>query len=99
MGQSIKNCIFSLHSHLSRAKEEAAMRVLTVLSKHRRKVLLLKLMKSLRFIKTLQQTDVRLKELLEVSNYHFFPSLIEKNGNIYIYDWLMFLINCALKSL
>ncbi|XP_065053173.1 syndetin-like isoform X2 [Rhopilema esculentum] len=56
-------------SHLSRAKEEATMRVLTVLSKHRRKVLLLNLMKSLRFIKTLQQTDVRLKELLEENNY------------------------------
>ena len=59
--------IFALCSHLSRAKEEAAMRVLAVLSKHRRKVLLLKLLKSLRFIKTLQQTDVRLKELLDVS--------------------------------
>jgi len=56
-------------NHLSRAKEEAAMRVLTVLSKHRRKLLLLNLLKSLRFIKTLQQTDVRLKELLEESNY------------------------------
>ena len=47
------------------------MRVLTVLSKHRRKVLLLNLMKSLRFIKTLQQTDVRLKELLEVGKNCF----------------------------
>ena len=66
---SLINVIVEVHSfsHLSRAKEEAAMRVLTVLSKYRRKLLLLNLLKSLRFIKTLQQTDVRLKELLEVN--------------------------------
>eukprot|EP00794_Sanderia_malayensis_P003270 gene3270-3751_t len=56
-------------SHLNRAKEEAAMRVLFVLAKHRRKVLQLKLLKSLRFIKTLQRTDVRLKELLQEDDY------------------------------
>ena len=66
---SLMNVIVEANSfsHLSRAKEEAAMRVLTVLSKYRRKLLLLNLLKSLRFIKTLQQTDVRLKELLEVN--------------------------------
>lgn len=54
---------------LTHAKTEIAINGLEVLSKNRRKVLLQKLLKSLRFIKTLQETDVRLKELLQESNY------------------------------
>lgn len=61
------NSQYFLFRRLTHAKTEIAINGLEVLSKNRRKVLLQKLLKSLRFIKTLQETDVRLKELLQVS--------------------------------
>ncbi|XP_066929033.1 syndetin-like [Clytia hemisphaerica] len=54
---------------LAQAEEAISVNALQLLSKNRRKVLLENLLKSLRFIKTLQQTDLRLKELLQEQNY------------------------------
>lgn len=54
---------------LAEAEKAIAVNALQLLAKNRRKVLLENLLKSLRFIKTLQQTDLRLKELLIEQNY------------------------------
>lgn len=56
-------------TNLSQTMNEMACGGLQVLAKNRRKVLLQGILKSLRFIKTLQETDVRLKELLEEGNF------------------------------
>lgn len=59
-------CILIFCRNLAQAEKEIAVNALQILAKNRRKLLLEKLLKSLRFIKTLQQTDLRLKELLQV---------------------------------
>lgn len=51
------------------AKQYASIDSLEILARHRRKNKLIGLMKSLRTIKTLQETDIRLRELLEEEDY------------------------------
>ena len=61
--------VFIFYSRkLAQAEESIAVNALQLLAKNRRKTLLENLLKSLRFIKTLQQTDLRLKELLQVKS-------------------------------
>lgn len=69
------NYIISISSsrHLAQAETEISVNALQILAKNRRKLLLEKLLKSLRLVKTLQQTGLRLKELLQV---RIFPSYI-----------------------
>lgn len=55
--------------HLDRAKRGVSVGGLGILAKHRKKQHLLILLDSLRTIKTLQKTDVRLKEMLEEEDY------------------------------
>ncbi|KAL9965975.1 hypothetical protein ACROYT_G023978 [Oculina patagonica] len=55
--------------HLDRAKRGVSVGGLGILAKHRKKQHLLILLESLRTIKTLQRTDVRLKEMLEEEDY------------------------------
>ncbi|XP_058972812.1 syndetin [Pocillopora verrucosa] len=55
--------------HLDRAKRGVSVGGLGILAKHRKKQHLLMLLDSLRTIKTLQRTDVRLKEMLEEEDY------------------------------
>ncbi|RMX47301.1 hypothetical protein pdam_00012684 [Pocillopora damicornis] len=55
--------------HLDRAKRGVSVGGLGILAKHRKKQHLLILLDSLRTIKTLQRTDVRLKEMLEEEDY------------------------------
>ncbi|XP_015779252.1 PREDICTED: syndetin-like [Acropora digitifera] len=54
---------------LDRAKRGVSVGGLGILAKHRKKQHLLILLDSLRTIKTLQRTDVRLKEMLEEEDY------------------------------
>ncbi|XP_047136716.1 syndetin isoform X1 [Hydra vulgaris] len=54
---------------LEQAKQEIVVGSLGILAKNRKKLYLEKVLESLRFIKTLQQTDMRLKELLQENNY------------------------------
>lgn len=62
-------CVFIFYLRkLAQAEESIAVNALQLLAKNRRKTLLENLLKSLRFIKTLQQTDLRLKELLQVKS-------------------------------
>ncbi|XP_053265583.1 syndetin isoform X2 [Podarcis raffonei] len=55
--------------HLSTAKEGFTQASLGLLANQRKRQLLMGLLKSLRTIKTLQQTDVRLSEMLEEEDY------------------------------
>nr|XP_028605912.1 syndetin isoform X2 [Podarcis muralis] len=55
--------------HLSSAKEGFTQASLGLLANQRKRQLLMGLLKSLRTIKTLQQTDVRLSEMLEEEDY------------------------------
>lgn len=55
--------------HLDRAKRGVSAGGLGILAKHRKKQHLRILLDSLRTIKTLQRTDVRLKEMLEEEDY------------------------------
>ncbi|XP_046842734.1 syndetin-like [Xenia sp. Carnegie-2017] len=59
----------SSRSHLEHSRSETSLGGLTVLAKNRKKQHLVNLLDSLGTIKTLQQTDVRLKEMLQEENY------------------------------
>ncbi|XP_031566777.1 syndetin-like [Actinia tenebrosa] len=55
--------------HLDKARRGVSVGGLGILAKHRKKQHLITLLDSLRTIKTLQRTDVRLKEMLEEEDY------------------------------
>ncbi|KXJ15287.1 syndetin isoform X2 [Exaiptasia diaphana] len=55
--------------HLDKARRGVSVGGLGILAKHRKKQHLISLLDSLRTIKTLQRTDVRLKEMLEEEDY------------------------------
>ncbi|CAB4017531.1 syndetin isoform X2, partial [Paramuricea clavata] len=56
-------------SHLEHSRKETSLGGLTVLAKNRKKQHLFNVLQSLRTIKTLQQTDVRLREMLQEEDY------------------------------
>ncbi|XP_062523223.1 syndetin-like [Corticium candelabrum] len=55
--------------HLANARQGVTDGGISILAKHRKRQKILSVLQSLRTIKTLQQTDVRLREFLEEENY------------------------------
>ncbi|XP_070550140.1 syndetin-like [Ptychodera flava] len=54
---------------LSQAKTDFTVASLSILAKHRKRLQLISLMRSLHTIKTLQRTDIRLREMMEEEDY------------------------------
>ncbi|XP_065839973.1 syndetin-like isoform X2 [Oscarella lobularis] len=67
--QSAKGICITGRRHLASAKQGVAVGGISILAKHRKRQKVLAVLESLKTIKTLQKTDVKLREILEEENY------------------------------